>query len=178
MPFVYTVYHCAICLHRVPLHHLKHPLTDTLAQLVVPEPPSNRQLAKARRKRIYEKHMWNVIKEIAWYFAFLILTSFIAWGPMDDSVYLMNSRIKHLYDGSNGTYKYTAVSTLAHSYGHDLSLRIPDHPHSDVLKSCIWVTSSPRALTLHDASHDLRDGEDLVSRYGSSAGGTRTFVGG
>ena len=85
--------------------------TERLAQLVVPEPPSNRQLAKARRKRIYEKHMWNVIKEIATYLSFLMLTSFIAWGPMDDTVYLMNSRIRDLYDGSNGTFKYTHVSS-------------------------------------------------------------------
>ena len=78
--------------------------------MIVPEPPSNRKLAKARRKRLYERHMWGVIKEIAVYVAFLALTSFIAWGPMDDTVFVMNNRIKNLYNGGNGTFKYTKVN--------------------------------------------------------------------
>ena len=61
--------------------------------------------------------MWGVIKEIGVYLAFLALTSFIAWGPMDDTVYVMNNRIKGLYNGGNGTFKYTKVNTGRANHG-------------------------------------------------------------
>lgn len=74
----------------------------------VPPPPSSKKLACARRRRIYEKRTWGVIKEIVMYMLFLATTSFIAWGTKDDTVYLMNTSIRELYD--QGSYKSSSVS--------------------------------------------------------------------
>jgi len=54
--------------------------------------------------------MWGAIKEIATYMFFLATVSFITWGTKDDTVFLMNTSIRELYNGGNGTYRSSWVS--------------------------------------------------------------------
>ena len=54
--------------------------------------------------------MADIVKEVTFYFFFLILVSFIAWVPKDDTVYVMNQNIHKVMEGDNSAYKASGVS--------------------------------------------------------------------
>ena len=90
-----------------------------------PKAPSKRKLEKARNLRDFEKRMWDVIKETVFYFCFLVLISFIAWGSKDDTIYKMNSNILHTFGGANGRFAGMKVHLVDYLspifYGHHRS---------------------------------------------------------
>ena len=85
-------------------------ITGKPPNLIVPKPPSQRRLERARMKREFEKKMWRVVKEVSFYFVFLILVSFIAWGPQDDRVFKMNKHIKSMFQNKDGRLPVNKVS--------------------------------------------------------------------
>ena len=76
----------------------------------IPKPPSKKKLEAAKKSREFEKKMWNIVKEVLYYFLFLLLISFIAWGTKDDIVYKMNEHIKEVIN--TGALHGDEVTTL------------------------------------------------------------------
>ena len=61
-------------------------------------------LEKAREKRLLQKKTWSVINEMWFYFCFLVLVSFIAWGRQDNRVFQMNEHLHKMLVVDNGRF--------------------------------------------------------------------------
>ena len=57
------------------------------------KPLGDKALAKARKKRKYEKQVWTLVKEGTSYFLFLLLVSFIVWASRPPGLYHSNQAI-------------------------------------------------------------------------------------
>ncbi len=55
-----------------------------------------------RLKRKYEKKMWELIKEVAYYAAFLLLVCFIAWGQHDGNIFKSNQKLMTTFHDEPG----------------------------------------------------------------------------
>ncbi len=79
---------------------------------MIPKAPNKSQLEEVRLRREYEKSMQNIVKEVLFYFFFLILISFIAWIPKDDTVYFMNQNIRKIMEGDKISEAASTVSSV------------------------------------------------------------------